>query len=48
MRATDGSKPHYRAYCDKHSPAQAERDEVKGVPPAVVGVEDIDIAHCYS
>ena len=36
MRASDGTKPHYRAYCDKHSPAQRERDIAKGVPPAVV------------
>ena len=26
VRASDGAKPHHRAYCDKHSQAHAERD----------------------
>ena len=36
VRASDGSKPQFRAYCDKHSPTQRERDDARGVPPAVV------------
>ena len=36
VRASDGSKPQFSAYCDKHSPTQRERDDARGVPPAVV------------
>ena len=36
VRASDGGKPQFRAYCDKHSQTQRERDEARGVPPAVV------------
>ena len=36
VRASDGTRPHYRAYCDKHSAARRERDESKGVPRASV------------
>ena len=36
VRASDGSKPQFRAYCDKHSQTQRERDDARGVPPAVV------------
>ena len=36
VRASDGTKSNYRAYCDKHSDAQRERDKAKGVPRAVV------------
>ena len=31
VRASDGSKTNHRAYCDKHSPAMAERDRARGV-----------------
>ena len=30
-RASDGHKTNHRAYCDKHSPAAAERDRARGV-----------------
>jgi len=36
VRASDGAKPHHRAYCEKHSQAHAERDAARGVPPAKV------------
>ena len=36
VRASDGAKPHYRAYCEKHSQAHAERDAARGVPRARV------------
>jgi hypothetical protein len=31
VRASDGHKTNHRAYCDKHSPAAAERDRARGV-----------------
>ena len=33
VRASDGSKPQLRAYCDKHSPTQRERDDARGRGP---------------
>ena len=36
VRASDGHKTSYRAYCDKHSPAMAERDRARGVAAPVM------------
>ena len=47
VRASDGVKTNYRAYCDKHSPAMAERDRARGVTGPAMPTSALETAGTF-